>query len=208
MIQERNKTINVEEEIDLGQIIKIIWQRKTLCFLVTICISFLSIIFALSLPNTYTSKTILAPSQESGISSDIAQFSSIASFAGVNLSGNQTNRSQEAITRLRSFDFFSKFIIPNISLENIVAVKKWKHESNEIIYDEKVFDRKLKKWKFDGEESLKPSEQEAFIIYNNLLSISTDKSTGFITISVTHISPHIAKKLLDTFFDIFVFLKM
>ena len=42
-----------------------------------------------------------------------------------------------------------------------------------------------------------PSHQEAFDVYKELMSVSQDKKTSFITISIDHHSPVIAKKWVD-----------
>ena len=116
------------------------------------------------------------------------------------LNNEGSSKTQEAIERIKSFEFFSKHFIPNIQLENLMAVKKWIPEENTLIYDENLFNPNTKVWKRDVSYPKKiiPSNQEAFEeVYEKILSISMNKNSGFVSISITHKSPMIAKKWLD-----------
>ena len=42
-----------------------------------------------------------------------------------------------------------------------------------------------------------PSDQEAYEKYKNILSINDDKKTGFVSVSISHPSPYIAKEWTD-----------
>ena len=43
-----------------------------------------------------------------------------------------------------------------------------------------------------------PSNQEAFEIYREILSVSEDKKTTFVSISIDHVSPFIAEQWVKT----------
>ena len=123
----------------------------------------------------------------------------MASFAGVQIPGSNATKSQEAIKRIKSFDFFSKFFLPNIKLENLMALDEWIQNGNTLIYDEKMFDDKTGKWlrKVSFPQTVIPSDQEAYRKYKNILNITNDADTGFVTLSIEHRSPIIAKKWVD-----------
>ena len=189
----QNNKVHYEDEIDLMELFFILWNKKLLIVSITSIFAILSVVYALLLPNIYTSSTLLAPAKtDDSLTSQLGQFSSLARVSGISLPSKSGSRTQEAIERIKSFEFFSKYFLPNVMLENISAVKRWNPNSNQLIYEEKVFDNLTKKWLEDI-----PSEQEAFLAFNKALSITSDRKTGFVSISIEHKSPIIAKEWLD-----------
>jgi uncharacterized protein involved in exopolysaccharide biosynthesis len=80
-----------------------------------------------------------------------------------------------------------------------MAVQKWKVEENKIYYDENIYDSQSNVWVRDVEFPKKsvPSNQEAFEIYKEILSINRDEKTSFVKISIEHQSPFIAKEWIE-----------
>jgi uncharacterized protein involved in exopolysaccharide biosynthesis len=193
-------TNNFNNEIDFLKLYQIIWNSKIFIITCTSIFSILSVIYALSLPNIYTSKTLLMPtSSEDSLSSRLGSFSSLAQLSGVNLATENVTKSQEAIERIKSLIFFKEYFLPNIKLENIVAQKDWDPLSNSIIYNDKIYDSKNKKWtrKSNDQNNYIPTDQDAYKNYLEILDISENNKNSFISISVKHVSPHIAKEWLD-----------
>lgn len=189
-----NDIKNYDEEIDLKELSIVLWSSRIFIITTTILFILSSVIYSLSLPNIYKSNAILIPvNQQNTISSGLGSLSSIANISGINIASGASNDAQEAIERIKSYDFFSMYFIPNVSYENIVATKKWDSVSNIIIYDDNLFDTNTNKWT----DSRKPSLQEAYEEYKDKVFISKDNLTQFITISVNHHSPSIAKRWLD-----------
>ncbi len=177
-------------ELDLTEIFTTVWDNKKLIGSITSIAAILSVIVALILPNIYVSKSLLVPtSQEDSLSSKLSGLSSFAGIAGVALPKTGSNKSEEGVERIRSFEFFSTYFLPSIQLENIVAVKKWIPSDNSIVYDKKIFDKTSNQWP-EG----RPSAQEAYKFYGEALSIIQDKKTSFVSISIEHYSPYIAQK--------------
>lgn len=188
------------DDISLEKILSIILENKISLLVSALLSLILSIIFALSIPNIYTSSAILAPtSQDDSLSSKLGSYSSVVSLAGVTLPDETASKSQEALERIKSFEFFSKHFLPNIKLENIVATKKWVPKTNTVIYDESIFNHETNKWvrKVSFPKNEIPSDQEAFIYYMEALRLSVDKKTSFVYLSIDHISPYIAKDWLE-----------
>lgn len=191
---------NVEKQIDINEVIGIVWSRKFLISLITLAFALVSVIVSLLLPNIYTSKALLAPSKnENSVSSTISQYSAIAGIAGISLPTDSLNPSIEAVERIKSYDFFKSHVLPEIKLENLLAVKKWIPSNNSIVYDDNDFDEQSKKWvrKKTRTKEVVPSNQEAYREYRKILSISIDSKTSFISVSINHRSPVIAKQWLD-----------
>ena len=78
-----------------------------------------------------------------------------------------------------------------------MAVKRWDPSINELIYDKSMFDPITKVWKSRKNRLAKPSEQEAFLAYREILSVSQSKETLFVTIKIDHFSPNIAKRWVE-----------
>ena len=192
----KNKYVDFAGEIDLKEIFFILWNKKILIGFLTSIAAILSIIYALSVPNIYTSHSLLAPSTpEDSLTSKLGGLSSFGGLAGIDLTASGS-KSMEAIERIKSFEFFSTYLLPNIKLQNIMAVKEWIPEVDTLIYDEKLYNKNTGKWVRTPSYPKKiiPSAQESFLHFKNSLSISENMNTSFITISIEHQSPIIAQK--------------
>lgn len=189
-----------EDEIDLIKLFAIIWNKKLLITLITSIAAVLSVLYALSLPNIYTSNSVLAPTvKDESLSSKLGAYSGLASLAGINVPSNNDSKSIEAIRRIKSFDFFSNHFLPSIQLKNLLAVDEWVQFGNKIIYKKELYDNEKNNWvrEVSYPQSKIPSNQEAFKAYKSILSITTEDESGFVSISIDHKSPIIAKKWLD-----------
>ena len=192
-----------EDMIDIEKILKLFWNKKVWIIAATFLSAFLSVIFALSIPNTYTSKGLLASNQEDSSISQISNMSSLANLAGINVPMQAQSKSEEAKERIKSFDFFKNYFLPNIELQNLMAVQKWVAKDNTIHYDDSIFNSNEKTWvkNSSNSKSFIPSMQESYEAYINSLSIDEDDKTGFITLSITHLSPYIAKKWVEVIIE-------
>ena len=166
--------------IDIKSILSLLWDKKIFISLTVSIFALISIIYALSLPNIYTSKTLLAPSKN-----------------GFNLPNEGVSKTQEAIERIKSFDFFTKYFLPNVRLEDMMAVKKWIPESNTLIYDDEIFDENKGGWLQSSKTQSIPTKQDAYKKYKDILKISENASTFFVSLSIDHESPFIAKEWVD-----------
>lgn len=197
---ENKELINKQEEIDLSEIFLLIWDYKIFIAFVTSFFAIGSIIYSLSIPNKYNSFALLAASSEKeSLASNIGQFSGLAGLAGINLPSDNGSKSEEAKERIKSFDFFKDYFLPFIKLEDLMAVKEWKIESDTIIYDESIFDVESNKWvrKVDYPKQATPSQQESYTKYLEILKLSTNNETGFISLSIIHESPFVANQWVD-----------
>ena len=188
-----NNSFQIDDQIDLLKVFSILWDNKILISSVTFIFAILSIVISLSFNNIYTSKTLLAPKQDDQtLSSQLRGLSGLAGIAGIGIPNNSSSRSQEAIERIQSFDFFTNDFLPNIELKNLMALKKWDKEQDILIYKSNLYDIKQEKW-----VESPPTKQMSYDEYRGILQIDEDDKTGFITISVKHISPKISKKWVD-----------
>lgn len=193
---------DLDNEIDLRELFNVLLERKWTIVSFTGIISVLAVILSLSLPNIYESKALLVPvNPSSGISGAIRGYSGLAGLAGISLPpGVDDGNSIKAMEKISSLSFFENKILINIHLPDLMALKAWDSKTNTLIFDEKKYDTKNSAWirKFKHPQKQIPSAQESFEVFiKKHLNLSEDKKTGFITLSIKHQSPYIAKQWLD-----------
>ena len=193
MLEQKYK----DDDLDILEFLRALKKGKWSIIIVTLISSFLAVIFSLSLPNIYQSKTILAPLNSSkNVSNAIQSYGSLASFAGVSLpSQANTNKSVKALEKLKSLSFFKENILPNIALPELMAVDSWDADKKILLFRKDIYNVDDNTWignAIDDQKKI-PSEQESYRMFKSHLSINEDKQTGFITISVDHKSPYVAQ---------------
>ena len=196
---------NYDDEIDLRELFHVLWDKIFYIGAITSIFSLISIIYALMLPNIYQSQAVMMPMEANqGMSGMLGQYSGMASLAGISLPSESGSKAQEAIARIQSFEFFSNSFLPHIKLENLMAVKKWNQASNTLTYDASAFNSESGQWvrKVKPPTSTIPSSQEAYKKqYQEIMSVSEDKKTSFVTLSVEHKSPVIAQQWVEIMMD-------
>lgn len=199
--EDKEKTINLyADEIDLRQLFSFIWDKKKIIFAITTIVAISSVFYALSLPNTYTSRALLAPADsDDSLTSKLSGLTSLGGFAGIGVVPPTLVKSKEGIARINSFDFFTNNFLPNVKLENIIATEDWDPVENKLSYNERIFDSSKQKWirEADFPRSIVPSNQEAYEIFQTKLTVIENLETSFITISIDHHSPIIAKRWVN-----------
>ena len=185
---------NHDDEIDLRKLLGIIWEGKKLVMALTTVFAITALLFSLLLPNIYESKALLSSvDAQSGSGSSSQGLSGIASLAGINLSASSDGNVKKAIEKIKTLSFFEDYILPNIFLPDLMAMKRWDASTNTISYD-KSFNEKTQTW-VPGRKnmsSLGPSSQKSYLQFHRQFNVSKNVN-GFVTISVKHKSPHIAK---------------
>tara|TARA_Y100000992_G_scaffold99109_1_gene64134 strand:+ start:765 stop:1679 length:915 start_codon:yes stop_codon:yes gene_type:complete len=186
-----NNNEQLDDEIDIKSIFKIILNGKRLIIASTVLFSIITVIYSLTLPNIYQSTALLSPvGEKSSSSGSFDNIGGLASLAGVSISSSSDGNSTKAITKITTLSFFEENILPNIFLPDLMAVKKWDEESNSIIYNAN-YNFQTAKW------AEIPHPQESYKDFKDLLQVSQDYDTKFLTISIKHQSPHIAKEWVE-----------
>ena len=190
---------NSDYEIDLRELFYALWKEKWIIISITSFVSILGVIYSLSLPNIYQSKTMLVPvNPSSSISGALKSYSGLAGLAGVGIpTGVDEGNTAKAIQKISTLSFFENNILKNIYLPDLMAVKSWNSLTNTLTYDDAIYDTNSNTWirDFSYPQQQIPSAQESFQVFkSNHLSLSEDKKSGFITISIKHQSPFIAKQ--------------
>ena len=198
-MDDNNKSLINEGEIDLLQLITELWNKKALIIFLTTIAAIISVLYSLSLPNIYRSQALLAPadSQSQGMSSSLGGLSSIAGIAGITIPGTGDAKKTEAIAILNSHQFLEEFINSHNLVVPIMASKGWDEESNELIYNEKLYDVQKNLWLIKDGKDLKPSIQETVKKFRLMVSSSIDKKNGYLSIFADTYSPYISKQWVE-----------
>tara|TARA_A200000113_G_C8864569_1_gene354375 strand:- start:1964 stop:2902 length:939 start_codon:yes stop_codon:yes gene_type:complete len=194
------------EEINLYEIIAALTKDLKTILLVTTFTSIISLIISLNIPNIYESKALLNPLEpKDSISSSLQNYSNLAGLVGVNIPAQATeSNSVKALEKINSLSFFENNIMPNIFLPELMAVDYWNPNTKKLILNEKIYNVSKKIWirDFSYPQKQVPSPQESFKKFKDEnLRIMEDKKTGFITISIQHKSPIVAKKWVELIVD-------
>ena len=191
--------LNSEEEIDLRELFKVLFDGKILIALVASIITFSSVIYALMMTDYYKSEAVMSVRDNSENKNLLSQFSGAASLMGLNVSSSDDKASQ-TIQLIQSRKFIKHLLTFENILPSIMAAKSYDISSKKLLFDGDLYDSKSKNWIGEPDEngSAKPSYLDAHGVYlNDLLSISQDKNTGFILIDIKHLSPVFAKEFLE-----------
>lgn len=184
------------EELDLRSLFILIYGGKWIVFFSTLLASILIVFYSLSIPNIYTSYSLLAPAQTSSQSSAFDRITGLANVGGINLQSSEGSLTDEAIATIKSLKFFKNNFLPNIFLPNLFAIEEWNMVENNIIYNKNIFDIETKKWlrNVKPPKTSQPTIQEAYRAFINGFEISYNDKNGYVTIKITHQSPVIAQK--------------
>jgi len=200
MQETNNKYSNqLENDINLQELVNVLWQAKGVIISVTAVMSVIGVMYSLLLPNIYQSKALLVPViPTSNISRTIGNYNTFAGLAGVSLPSNvDRGNSAKALEKISSLSFFEDNILNNIFLPDLMAVKSWDSKTNTIIYDDSIYNIENKTWvgEYSQLENKMPSAQKSFSVFKSEhLSLVEDRKSGFITLSIKHQSPFVAKK--------------
>ena len=192
-----------DDEIDLRDLFHVLWSGKWLIGGITFAATVIAVIVALMLPNVYRAEALLAPNQDEGaggLSALAAQYGGLASLAGINLGRGSSDKTALGLEILKSRKFISNFIEHHDILVPLMAAKGWDLETGELKIDSNIYDVSTKKWVREARPPRKtiPSLQEAYEEFSEgILSITQDRQTGFVIVSVEHYSPVVAKQWAD-----------
>ena len=193
------------DEIDLRELFYVLLEGKWIIVSVTAFVSIIGVIYSLLLPNIYESKAMLVPiNSSSGISGALGSYSGIAGIAGISLPPRRDeSNSAKALEKIGSLSFFENNILANIHLPDLMAVKSWNSRTNTLAFNESIYDTASNSWISDSLNTQQqiPSVQDSYRAFKNHLSLSEDKKSGFITLSIKHQSPFVAKQWAELVVD-------
>jgi len=180
------------DEIDLLELLRQLLRFKFSILILTLLCGIGALAVALTTPNTYQAYVLISSSQKSsggGLSALASQYGGVAALAGINL-GSGNNEMDSAISLLQS----RKFIISMIEEENLKPVlfpKSWNSEENAwLIHTPSTFSRIKNSFATEVKPiDPIPSDLAAFKVFDSLLSVSTDKLSGLVTVRMESEDP-------------------
>jgi len=186
----------LDDEIDLRELLLSLWNERVLIAQITAAFAVLSIVVSLMMTNIYRSEAILSPNHSSN--SLQSQYGSLASLAGIDLGKGKTDKTTVAIETIKSRKFLEYLINKHKTfLPDLMAFDNWNADEKKVNYDSDLYDGK--KWvrEVDPPKKPQPSLQESHKAFSELISISQDKKSSLVTISIDHESPELAKRWVD-----------
>lgn len=192
----KNEINNLKtDSINLIDIFKIISRDIKLIFIISVFFTICSLFFIMQTKDVYKSSTQLVISKniQTNSSNGIAsQYSGLASLAGVNISGG-ADQSDFVVARINSRDFFYQLLDDNQILPYMFAVESFDKENQKSIFNEDIYNLESDEWIIDM-----PSKEQAYeYFHNNMLWIRKQGDTKYITMTIKHISPLFAERMLS-----------
>tara|TARA_Y200000002_G_scaffold193235_1_gene159575 strand:+ start:9072 stop:10001 length:930 start_codon:yes stop_codon:yes gene_type:complete len=193
---------STETNITLSDIFQILKNKYKIIITFTSFAVLFSVLYSLFLPNIYTSRALLSIVEDNnssvGMSSMLSQYSGLASLAGVASSGVNTKQNY-AIEVINSREFLKHLLTFDGVLESLYAVNYYDESTAKLYYDNEVFDSEKKIWirEVPKNRKLVPSHLEVYRTYQETISLEEDLKSGYINLSVSHVSPLFSEYFLS-----------
>lgn len=201
MTHQAQQDIEQEFQIDVRLIVSEIWNKKFFISLITSIFSVIAVIYSLNLPNVYKSQALLKTSEEESSSASLlSQYGNVANFAGIQLpQSNSANQANMAVAILKSRSFLKHLIDQDPSISQfLMAAESYDINKRTIYFDPSKFDSEKNKWVREPKKGvgITPSYLEVHEYFMDIFKADIDQESGFIRLSVEHISPDFAESLL------------
>jgi uncharacterized protein involved in exopolysaccharide biosynthesis len=202
----QNRQLLEEDEIDLRELGKTIGKYKWSILLFAFFVTSVAVLFALSKPNEYESKTLLMP-QENAKPSIGGGLAALAGMAGVDVGGSGTPGAEESFNALlNNYDFMKTFVLKYDLHNKLHSQESQKNYQFALgydgIYKMLAGKKEVTLTKIDINDT-KISQDE--LVFNTVKSLSStiiiaaDKKSSIITMSAKHNDPYMAKYLVESF---------
>ena len=213
MNEIKNQQIE-EDEIDLIELFKKVYNEKKLIFKVTLFAIVFGVVYALFQPNEFTSSTTFIPQLSSGVKTGGSSLGGLASLAGINLGGMESSSEfppslypqvvdgipfkidlLSSTINLNGGEILLKDYFSNqgSSLNILGTIKKYTIGLPSLVLGSfNSQDVLLSKSEI---YSVTQEDEELFKIVSKALSLSINEKEGFITISFTDNDKNIAAQI-------------
>lgn len=201
MNNQNQNTPVYDDEINLKELFSVLWAGKKLIIAITGVFAIISVFYALSIPNQYKASALLVPAQQQsgGLSGALGDLGGLAALAGVSIGGGESGEAQIAQEVIVSWGFIEKFLQQNDLAVEVFAVDSWDSKNNQLIINDNLYDTETQRWVRNPPvgKTANPTSWELYERFIEDISISADKKTGLITLSVEYFSPYLAKQWVD-----------
>jgi len=200
-LQNNTQPLSYDGLVDFHEIFQILLNGKKLILSFTAVFILGSILYAVKLPNEYSSTAVLAPvNQDAGaLPSSISRMSGLASLAGVNVGFKGDPESKIAQEIIRSWGFIEDFIEKYSLQVELMAVSGWEKNSNSLIIDSDIYDEENQQWLLEDDfgELREPTSWELYKRFSKMLTISEDSDGELVSLKISYYSPYLAKRWVD-----------
>lgn len=188
--------MNKNDEISVPMVLALFWKQKIVILFIMVISVIGTWIYLYFQPEIYRSQVLLSPTshEQSGIQGMAGQLGGLASIAGINLSSNAVSMTQIALSTLESRTFINAFVEKHNILIPLLAGKGFDRSSEETIIDTKIFDEGS--WTF-RRVTREPTLWDVYWAFKEMLTVSTNPSTGLVEITLDFVNPKLAKEWLD-----------
>ena len=138
-----NQRLAYEGDIDLLQLIGVLWQGKYLIIITTFIAAVISVFIALRQPNIYRAEALLVTDEAGsagGLAGLASQYGGLASLAGISLPAGEASEKAIGMAKLQSRQFLSGFAERHNILPDLMAAKSYNGGTGELIYDPEIYD--------------------------------------------------------------------
>lgn len=158
-----------EDELSLVDLWNILWKRKGMILVSGFGCGLIGILYALLATEIYRAEVLMAPATRDerggGLSALAGQFGGLASMAGVNLDSGGNVETAKATLASRSF---LVGYIEEKSLKPILFEEDWNAQAQE----------------WETENGAPPSDWRAYKRFSEMVTVSEDRQSGLVTLSV------------------------
>lgn len=190
------KLTQIDAALILRWIIKDIWKIIGL----GVIFSVVAVVYALSLPNEYSSSVVTASNMAEGKrSAALGNLGGLASLAGVNIGGSSETYSPEVLQKmLTSTSILSSFAKKNDLVPEVMAIEGYSLQERAFTYNTDIFNPETRTWhrKVAYPASSTPSDSEIAHALRRNLSVTYDRATKLITVGYTSLSPEFSQELV------------
>jgi uncharacterized protein involved in exopolysaccharide biosynthesis len=153
-----------DDEIDLWELWDTVWSGRWLIIAITALFAVGGVTYALLAKPSFKTEVILAPADKKSLPGSLSQLGGLASLAGVNISATGN---QEPLAVLKSKGFAREFIIEQGIMSLLLEDVRYP-------------------------EGKSPDIRDAVRLFERVRSISDDKKTGLVTVTVRWRDPDTA----------------
>ena len=190
-----------EDEIDLRELGRTIWSNKWKIIIFSFIATACSVLFVLSKPNEYESKTLLMPTESTKPSLG-GGLAALAGMAGVDIGGGGAPGPEESYNALLNDFAFMKSFITEYNLHKAInsqdVAKNYKFALG---YDKiyKVLNQQNGSTK--GSRAISEEEEifNTFQSLSKMITVAADKKSAILTVSAKNSDAILAKELVEKF---------
>jgi uncharacterized protein involved in exopolysaccharide biosynthesis len=176
-------------EADLVNLFSIVSDNYIQVIVTVLMFSVAALLYSLSIEDSYRSEVLLTPADSNQQSNTMAsQLGAAAGLVGLNIGTNNDMRVAASLATMESREFIRNFVRKHDLLIPLFAEG---YKDGEVYARLKVYNDKTGVW-----VKQEPSDMEVFRKLSNAMSISEDRASGLISVSIDWQNPEYAANWL------------